>query len=71
MSEWPKKHVPFFEELFNVYSKIEDQSDPDLIGLPQWIHAFQSAERARLDNAEDWMQLLALIHDVGKFRESK
>ena len=54
-----------------MYGKVIDKSDPDLPGLPQWIHAFQSAERARLDNAEDWMQLLALIHDVGKFRESK
>lgn len=43
-----------------------DESDPD-INLPNIIHAFQSAERARLEFPEhDWLHLTALIHDLGK-----
>jgi inositol oxygenase len=47
-------------------NNLVDESDPD-IDLPNIIHAFQSAERARADHPElDWLHLTALIHDLGK-----
>lgn len=43
-----------------------DESDPD-IDLPNIVHAFQTAERARLEYPEwDWLHLTGLIHDLGK-----
>jgi inositol oxygenase len=42
-----------------------DVSDPDL-DLPNVQHLLQSAEAMRADNCPDWMQLVGLIHDLGK-----
>lgn len=42
-----------------------DVSDPDL-DLPNVQHLVQSAEAMRADNRPDWMQLVGLIHDLGK-----
>lgn len=43
-----------------------DESDPD-IDLPNIVHAFQAAERARAEYPQhDWLHLTALIHDLGK-----
>jgi inositol oxygenase len=43
-----------------------DESDPD-ISLPNIVHAFQTAERARREFPEhDWLHLTGLIHDLGK-----
>lgn len=42
-----------------------DVSDPDL-DLPNIQHLLQSAEAIRKDNRPDWMQLVGLIHDLGK-----
>lgn len=43
-----------------------DESDPDL-DLPNIVHAFQTAERARAEFPElDWLHLTGLIHDLGK-----
>ena len=43
-----------------------DESDPD-IDLPNIVHAFQAAERARSEYPQhDWLHLTALIHDLGK-----
>lgn len=43
-----------------------DESDPDL-DLPNIVHAFQTAERAREEYPEwDWLHLTGLIHDLGK-----
>jgi len=42
-----------------------DVSDPDL-DLPNIQHLIQSAEALREDNRPDWMQLVGLIHDLGK-----
>jgi inositol oxygenase len=43
-----------------------DESDPD-IDLPNIVHAFQTAERARqIHPDEDWFHLTGLIHDLGK-----
>jgi inositol oxygenase len=42
-----------------------DVSDPDL-DLPNVQHLIQSAEALRAENRPDWMQLVGLIHDLGK-----
>ncbi len=42
-----------------------DVSDPDL-NLPNVQHLLQSAEAMRADGCPDWMQLVGLIHDLGK-----
>ncbi len=42
-----------------------DVSDPDL-NLPNVQHLIQSAEGIRADNRPDWMQLVGMIHDLGK-----
>lgn len=42
-----------------------DISDPD-ISLPNSHHLFQTAEAIRRDNGADWLQLVGLIHDLGK-----
>ena len=42
-----------------------DVSDPDL-DLPNIQHLIQSAEAVREDGRPDWMQVVALIHDLGK-----
>lgn len=42
-----------------------DVSDPDL-DLPNVQHLIQSAEAIRSENRPDWMQLVGLIHDLGK-----
>ncbi|MEL6675230.1 MAG: inositol oxygenase family protein [Bacteroidota bacterium] len=42
-----------------------DVSDPDL-DLPNVQHLLQSAEALRADQRPDWMQLVGLIHDLGK-----
>ena len=42
-----------------------DVSDPDL-DLPNVQHLIQSAEAIRGDDRPDWMQLVGLIHDLGK-----
>lgn len=45
-----------------------DESDPDT-DLPNIVHAFQTAERARKEYPElDWLHLVGLIHDMGKVR---
>ena len=41
-------------------------STPIGINLPNNMHLFQTAERIRKDNLPDWMQLIGLIHDLGK-----
>lgn len=47
-----------------------DESDPD-IDLPNIVHAFQTAERIRLDHPQnDWFQLVGLVHDLGKVNNS-
>lgn len=42
-----------------------DISDPD-INLENSIHAYQTAEALRRDKYPDWLQLVGLIHDLGK-----
>jgi inositol oxygenase len=42
-----------------------DSSDPD-VDLPNIVHMFQTAEGIRAAGHPDWMQLVGLIHDMGK-----
>lgn len=54
--------------LWDAFIKLNDLidvSDPDL-DLPNIQHLAQSAEAIRQDNRPDWMQLVGLIHDLGK-----
>ena len=46
-------------------NKLVDVSDPDL-DLPNVQHLVQSAEAMRANNCPDWMQVVGLIHDLGK-----
>lgn len=46
-------------------NKLLDESDPDT-ELSQIEHAIQTAEAIRRDNKPRWMQLVGLIHDLGK-----
>ena len=69
-----KKWLQFDHEELTVMEALDklndliDESDPDL-DLPNIIHAFQTAERIRLDHPnEDWFQLVGLVHDLGKVK---
>ena len=55
-------------DLWDALGKLDDLidvSDPDL-DLPNVQHLIQSAEAIRADKRPDWMQLVGLIHDLGK-----
>lgn len=53
-------------EALEKLNDLVDESDPDL-DLPNIVHAFQTAERAREEHPElDWLHLTGLIHDLGK-----
>lgn len=53
-------------EALEKLNDLVDESDPDL-DLPNIIHAFQTAERARIEFPQhDWLHLTGLIHDLGK-----
>lgn len=65
-----KKYLTFDKpmELWTAMEKLNDLidvSDPDL-DLPNVQHLVQSAEAIREDGRPDWMQLVGLIHDMGK-----
>lgn len=53
-------------EALEKLNDLVDESDPDL-DLPNIVHAFQAAERAREEYPDDdWLHLTGLIHDLGK-----
>ncbi|MGH9838387.1 MAG: inositol oxygenase family protein [Blastocatellia bacterium] len=52
-------------EAMEALNNLVDDSDPDL-GLPQIVHALQTAEAIRADGYPDWFVLTGLIHDLGK-----
>jgi inositol oxygenase len=52
-------------EAFEAMGDYVDASDPD-IDLPNVEHAFQTAEAIRAAGHPEWMQLVGLIHDLGK-----
>jgi len=50
------------------FEKLEsyvDSADPD-VSVPNLVHMLQTAEGIRKDGLPDWMQLIGLIHDMGK-----
>lgn len=58
------KPLPVWEAMEKLNALI-DVSDPDL-DLPNVQHLIQSAEAMRADQCPEWMQLVGLIHDLGK-----
>ena len=64
IAERERKHEDFWEVLHRLDSFI-DVSDPD-ISLPNSVHCFQTAEAIRKDGHPEWLQLVGLIHDMGK-----
>ena len=53
------------KEAFTLLDDYVDSADPD-INVPNVIHALQTAEAIRAANKPEWMQLIGLIHDLGK-----
>lgn len=51
--------------VFDDLSTFVDISDPD-ISLPNFYHGLQTAESIRKDGHPEWLQLVGLIHDIGK-----
>ena len=55
------------KDALSMMDQFVDPSDPDLIAIPNSIHAYQTAERIRKAHPDDYqLQLCGLIHDVGK-----
>lgn len=52
-------------DAFKLLDDFIDVSDPD-INLPNLHHLLQTAEAIRKDGYPDWLQLVGLIHDLGK-----
>jgi inositol oxygenase len=52
-------------EAFRILETYVDSSDPD-VSLPNLVHMLQTAEGIRKAGFPDWMQLVGLIHDMGK-----
>jgi len=53
-------------DALDLLNSFVDESDPD-IALPNAVHGYQTAERIRaVHPQDDWMQLVGLIHDLGK-----
>ena len=46
-------------------NSLVDVSDPDM-SHPNLYHAFQTAEMIKKDGHPEWLQLVGLIHDMGK-----
>lgn len=60
------EHKGYFWDLFEK-AGIWDVSDPDLGGgVPNTYHFWQTAEGIRNAGLPDWMQVVGLIHDMGK-----
>lgn len=53
------------KEAFRALEGYVDSSDPD-VDLPNMVHMFQTAEGIRRAGHPDWMQVVGLIHDMGK-----
>ena len=64
------KYLTFDKKLkintvFKYLESFVDISDPD-ITIPNYFHGIQTAEALRKDNHPEWLQLVGLIHDIGK-----
>ena len=51
-------------------NSLVDVSDPD-VSHPNLYHAIQTAEMMKKDGLPDWMQLIGLLHDIGKIMYKK
>jgi inositol oxygenase len=51
--------------IFKQLASFVDISDPD-ISLPNFYHGIQTAEGIRADGHPEWLQVVGLIHDIGK-----
>jgi len=58
-------HKISIQNCFNALNNLIDISDPD-INLPNIHHLLQTAQAIRNDGHPDWLQLVGLIHDLGK-----
>ena len=73
-----KMHQKFlkFDKKMLIWDMLEDLnnlidvSDPDC-SHPNLYHAIQTAEMIKKDGHPDWMQLMGLIHDIGKIMYKK
>lgn len=54
-------------EAFEALGDYVDSADPD-VEFPNVEHGFQTAEGIRAAGYPDWMQLVGLVHDVGKMQ---
>lgn len=67
-----QKYCTTFDLKLNVQNAIAaldqfiDSSDPDLVGVSNIHHSFQTAEDMRLNGEPEWFQLIGFIHDLGK-----
>ena len=52
-------------EAMEMLNTLIDESDPDT-SLGQIEHLLQAAEAIRRDGKPDWMQVVGLVHDLGK-----
>ena len=65
-----KKYCQFenkspFWKLFDSLNNFVDLSDPDM-SLSNNQHLYQTAEKIRKDGHPEWLQVVGLIHDLGK-----
>lgn len=68
LNKWLKfNHVKYcVKDALIRLNDLVDESDPD-IDVPNIVHAFQTAERIRIEHPDlDWFHLTGLIHDLGK-----
>lgn len=71
-----KKKFSSLDEKMEIWDILEDLnnltdvSDPDC-SHPNLYHAIQTAEKIRKDNKPEWMQLMGLLHDIGKIMYKK
>jgi len=61
-----KKAINIWEALESLNNFV-DSSDPD-ITLPNYYHLIQTAEGIRKADFPDWLQVIGLIHDLGKIQ---
>jgi inositol oxygenase len=60
----PRAHMTV-REAFDKLETFVDSSDPD-VSVPNLVHLLQTAEGIRQAGLPDWMQLVGLVHDMGK-----
>ena len=55
------------QQVLSMMNSFVDPSDPDLLAIPNSVHAYQTAERIRKAYPKNYeMQICGLIHDLGK-----